>query len=204
MNRFLCVEIASVAIVLLAFWCNNSYAKTLQETVSQLKILPVNYGVNSITVNHKNVVIIKGKLVTGTAWGQDHYIVMEQQKDGWQIARHEKNFLDDVIARAVPHTFEDSVASVHFLVPKSKAASKNLTALYLLTVSREYIPGKMTPVEMSLSALSNKNDELGTLYFNTLQSTTSKVKYCNSDSAAYHELQIPLPGDGKEFPCLKN
>jgi len=194
----------TTTLMLLVFSSHFANAETLQQKISNLQLIPLNYGINKLQVNNKNILIIKGKLETGDAWAQDNYIIMAQQQNEWQIARfaQEKN---DIIIRAMPHTGEDSISTVYFMKPKSDVGADKISDLYLLQVLRKYkeSPLESVPAELSLSVLNKDNDDVGVLYFNNVQTNSSKAKYCNADSAAYHELQIPLPGDGKEFPCLK-
>lgn len=181
------------------------YSEALPEKVSSLQILPLNYGANYFQVRNKGILIIKGRLKTGTAWEQDNYIVMEQQENIWQVVQYEKQKPTDVIVRAVPHTGEDTISTVYFMVPNEAKDITNVSELYLLKVSREYkeSTSESGHAKLLLSVLNHDNDDMGVLYFNNIQTISSKAKYCNADSAAFHELQIPLPGDGKDFPCLK-
>jgi hypothetical protein len=182
--------------ILAQFTCSKPHAETLPQTVNNLKLLKLHYGANNVTINNQKILIVKGRVATGNAWEQDHYIVMEQYDDTWQIIHNEQEN-DDVVARAVPHTGEDSISSVYFMVPKN---SENL---YLLEVARKYKenPTEMVAADISLSILNH--DEFGASNFHKLQKMQSKEKYCNSDSAAYHELGITLPG-ATEFQCLNN
>lgn len=195
----------TAALMLLVFSSHFANAETLQQKVSKLQLLPLNYGANNLKINNKNILIIKGRLKTGTAWEQDNYIVMEQQDNIWQVVQYEKQKPTDVIVRAVPHTVEDTISTVYFMAPKEAKDITKVSELYLMKVSREYkeSTSESGHAKLSLSVLNHDNDDMGVLYFNNIQTISSKAKYCNADSAAYHELQIPLPVDGKEFPCLK-
>lgn len=199
-------KLKSIAILLLFVLAGNfAHAETLKEIVSRLKILPVNYGINKFSVNGKEIIIIKSKLETGTAWAQDHYTVFEQEKDIWKIIRSEKNLNDDVVARNVPHTYEDSIAVSYFMRPTDDADENKISKLYLLKVSRKYkeTPGEIAPAELSLLTIGY-DDPFGIKYFKNIQTVLSKNKYCNADAAAYSELNIPFSTDGKAFPCEKN
>ncbi len=198
MNRYFYI----IAILLLFNFCSAS-AADLSQTVNNLQILPVNYGANNITVNHKKLLIIKARLATGTAWEQDNYIVMQQQGETWQAAHNEINGKDDIIFRAVPHTGEDSISSVYFMTPKN--SKRDVADLYMLQVSRQYkeSPQESVPARLSLMILNHENDELGVLEFKEIANAVSKAKYCNSDSAAHHELGIKFSEDFEDPKCLE-
>jgi hypothetical protein len=203
MNNFIGLGKVITALMLLVFSVNCANAETLHKKVSNLQLIPLNYGTNNLHVTNKNILIIKGRLETGNAWAQDNYIVMSQQQNKWQIVQYNQG-KDNIIIRAIPHTGEDSISTVYFMKPKSDDNTNKISELYLLQVSRKYkeSPVEFVPAELSLSILNHTNDDMGVLYFHNIQTISSKTKYCNADSAAYHELQIPLPGDGKEFRCL--
>lgn len=188
-------------VMLFVYIPQNGRANTLKELVHSLQILPVQYGENHFRINGKNLSVIKGKLITGNAWEQETYIVLLQQKDIWQIIANDKN--DVVMARAIPHTGEDSISSVYFMIPKNVESFDDIHDLYLLTVLRKYQVSPLEKVQAKFLLAKFESDELGMAYFQELKTFQSKNKYCNSDSASYHEFNIPLPYNGEEFPCLK-
>jgi hypothetical protein len=204
-NTLAIVKYPAIVFAIIVFFCQSAHAESLKETVSKLEPLALHYGANTLQLNGHDLLIVRGKFENGDAWGGDAYTVLVKQDDGsWQLVRHEKGGWESVLTNTQPHTEEDSITSISFLVPKEDTVSKNIIVLYLLTTDRNYkgSPIDIVPAEFTLDIVQPSND-FGIYYFHKLQSETSKAKYCNADSAAYHELGIPLPGDGKEFPCVK-
>jgi len=183
----------------------TAYAdETLRNKISALEPLILHYGTNSLKVNNLDVLISKGVFVSEVAWGGDGYTTLVHEGKTWQLARLDERLRNETTIWSVPHTQEDAITSISFLIPQKETTS-TITALYLLITHRDYKhnPLDLSPVEFSLYILQPDKD-FGIYYFHKLQSETSKAKYCNADSAAYHELGIPLPGDGTEFPCVKS
>ncbi len=177
-------------------------AGTLKESVSTLQPLTLDYGVNTLKINNRNILIIRGAFVSETAWGGDGYTVLVDEGKRWQLARSGGELENEPVIWSVPHTEEDAITSISFMVPRSTDDSKNADRLYLLKTLRRYNVSSLdsVPAEFNLYILQPDAD-FGIFYFHKLESQMSKRSYCNSDTAAYHELGIPLPGDGKEFAC---
>jgi hypothetical protein len=192
-----------VALTLIAVASPGASAETLKEKVATLEVLPLEYGSNAIKVNGHNILIIKGAFKSEIARGGDGYFILVQDGGVWQLARYEDGKKDnDVVIWALPHTGEDSISSIHFMVSRGSASSKNLAELYLLKTTRHY---KITPTESALAEFTlsalHRDDDFGIYYLHTLKRMTSTIKYCNADSAAYHELGIPLLEGGNDFSC---
>ena len=181
-------------LLLLLILSNSCYASTLQARVRQLTLLPIAYGTNALNVAGRDVIITKARLEKENAWSQDQYMVMWKNKGMWQMVEPENG---EGVIRAVPHTGEDSISQVYFFIPKQK----EVQALYLLQVTRKYKenPGEKAIAHFVLSVFTPTEDELGLTYFTLLETDDSQASYCNAESAAYHELQIPLVGE--EFVC---
>lgn len=193
----------SLLCLALAFMMSGiAYAddvQTLRQTIDNLKPLKLNYGANNLKANGQKILIVRGAFAAETAWGGDCYNVLVDEGNRWQLARLDERLGNETTIRSVPHTEEDAITSVSFLAPK------NRSALYLLVTHREYqeSPIDIVPAKFTLYILQ-RDDDFGIYYLHKLKSEMSKAKYCNSDSAAYHELGIPLPGDGEELSCAKS
>ncbi|MDE3016593.1 MAG: hypothetical protein KGI29_06720 [Pseudomonadota bacterium] len=199
------LAIAGIIFTAALLCCHSASAESLKQTVSELKPLVLHYGANNLQWNGQDLLIVRGKFENGNAWGGDAYTVLVKKKDGsWQLVRHENGGWEGVLTTTQPHTEEDSISAVSFLIPK-KDTDSNITALYLLTTHRNYkeSPINIAPATFTLDVVRPDKD-FGIYYFHKLESESSKARYCNADSAAYHELDIPLPGDGTEFPCAND
>ena len=197
--------IASIIFTAVLLVSQTAWADSLKETITHLNLRPlyVQYGANTLQLNGHGLLIVQGRFENGNAWGGDSYTVLVKQKDSrWQLVRHEQGGWESVLTNNQPHTKEDSISSVSFLIPNNDTAS-NITALYLLTTNRDYkdSPLDSVPAKFTLDIVQPDTD-FGIYYFHKLTSETTKAKYCNADSAAFHELGIPLPGDGTEYPCM--
>ncbi|MEQ1888991.1 MAG: hypothetical protein ABL951_07405 [Alphaproteobacteria bacterium] len=185
-----------------ALLLNGAVADTLREKISRLEPLTLHYGVNSIKINARDVLLVKGAFVSETAWGGDGYSVLVDEGRIWQFARTDDGLENEVIIWSVPHTEEDSVTSISFLVPRGGNAIKSGENLYLLRTHRNYdvTPYEIVPAEFSLYILQRRED-FGIYIFQKLESLVSSGKYCNAEQAAFHELGIPLPDAAEKSVC---
>ncbi|HEX3485552.1 MAG TPA: hypothetical protein VHT51_10860 [Micropepsaceae bacterium] len=189
---------------LLAFIaCHAAAPLAMSDRVERLQIYPVHYGTNSLNVNGREVMIVKGAYKTETAAGGDQYFVLARQGAVWQLARHGLGGHDSTMITTAPHTGEDAIVSLYFMIPKVRGPQ--VSDLYLLVADRQFqnsIP-EVTPVEFTLYVLERRNDDFGILYFRTVQKETAKEQYCSADLALYRELKIPLPysGDERNYGC---
>lgn len=184
--------------ILTLLFSQNAWAQPLKEMVSHLKPLTLDYGANNLDIGGNAVLIVRGAFVSEGAWGGDLYTVLiHDEGKRWQLARPDEGLANAVNIWSVPHTGEDTITSVWFMVPRDKN-----TALYLLKAHRSYkhSPLDVVRAEFTLYTL-RRDDDFGIYYLTKIASEKSKAKYCNADSAAYHELGIPLPGDGEEYRC---
>lgn len=186
-----------------ALWLNDAAAETLREKISMLEPLTLHYGANNIKINARDVLIVKGAFVSGTAWGGDGFSVLVDDGGRWQLARPDDGLGNEVIIWSVPHTEEDSITSISFLVPKGGNVTKSGDNLYLLKTHRNYkeIPSEIVPAEFNFYIL-RRDEDFGIYMFEKLDSLVSGTKYCNADQAAFHELGIPLPDGAEEFICV--
>ena len=209
MNSFRRFSPFIFTLIGLIFLCPSAHAETLQDMIGKLEVLPLHYGVNEIKVNNRDIIIVRGAVVTGTAGGHDTYIVLAKQenplvgkKPFWQFARFEGD-KQGILIETAPHTYEDSIVSIRFMVPKEGKDLKNVSDLYLFTAARKFVVPLPTPSQpdFSLSVLNRQNDEMGTLFFHTLKKMSLKEKYCNADWPAYKILGVPLPGEEGTYSC---
>ena len=116
------------------------------------------------------------------------------------------------IPRTAPHTYEDSVMSVRFMVSKhGVAAGKNYDGLYLLRSEREYMPNPsgisghedhVSVADFMLYKLC-RDDDFGIYYLHQVARTRTARKYCNVDWAMHEALGIALPEDNPEqYVCV--
>ncbi len=183
-------------IVLVLLACQAASVLNMRERINQMQILPLDYWANHITISNRDVMIVRGAYVSGDAWGGDTYLVLMKQGNKWQLARPEMGARDNTLIAEVPHTYEDGVVSIDFLIPKGGNSSKTASDLYLLETARHYRSSPIEPVPavFTLYVLSRENDDLGVLHLRKLQTETSTARYCSANLAAYRELGIPLPG----------
>ncbi len=164
----------------------------------------LNYGANHLQINGHEILITKGVFASENAWGGDGYTVLVHEPRGWQYARLDEELKNNVIIWSVPHTEEGSITAIHFMTPKIANPARNISNLYLLKTHRDFneSPLDVVPAQFTLYMLQLDTD-FNIYYLNKIAAAQSAGKYCNADSAAYHELGIPLPGDGEEYPCVK-
>jgi len=171
-----------------------AHAESLKEKLAELAPLTLHEGVNELKIGDRSVIIQHGKFAAENAWGADIYSVMVQESGHWQLAR-----MDDGAAAketnivAVPHAEEDAISSVAFFL------SKQEEGLYLLQTKRsgwKESPYDAVPAKFTLYQLQ-RDDDFGIYYLRPIASQTTKTRYCNSNTAAYHELGIQ-PTEGNE------
>lgn len=186
-------------------------AETLRDMVNGLDVLPLHYGTNNLQINDDDLLIVRGKFETGTAWGGDVYTVLIKKNDTWEMARYEKDSWSSVLTETQPHTSEDSIVTVRFMVPKDSVGSDNISALYVLKTSRPYmqnnagkvdVEARQTPATFTLYVLQHDKD-FSIPYLHKVVQAKSTKKYCNADWAAWRELGIALPDDGENYTCSK-
>ena len=192
-----------VIFLLGATWLNGAVAETLKEKVGKLRPLALHYGANNIRINARDVLIVKGAFVSETAWGGDGFSVLVDDGGKWQLVRPDDGLGNEVVIWSVPHTEEDSITSISFLVPRGGNAIKSGENLYLLKTRRNYeeTPSEIVPAEFSFYIL-RRNEDFGIYMFEKLESLVSKIKYCNAEQAAFHELGIPLSDGAEKFTCV--
>jgi hypothetical protein len=178
----------------------------MKDRLAQLDLLSLRYGANAMTINGREALIVKGAYETGTAWGGDEYSVLVKEGEKWQLARHQEGAWESTITADVPHTGEDSVVSIRFMVPKGQARSANVSDLYLLKAERHYetSPADPVPVIFALYLLARENDDLGVRYFRPVGTEMSRARYCSADLALHRELGLALPlrsQDERTYAC---
>ncbi len=174
----------TIFLILLLFSFSAQAAGSIKETVSNLKVVKLHYGINNFNIGKNTIVITKAKILKGNAWDYDNYIAMREKLNEWQIIQNEKG---EFLYISIPHTGEDVVSSIYFMTPKNDNKLRNL---YLLTAIRKYKihPLESVAVEFSLFVMENSADDV--FYFTLLKRTMSEKKYCNSDVAISEELVI--------------
>lgn len=184
-----------LAMVLALIVVQGASPLSIANRIEQLELLPLRYGANTITVNRQEVLIVRGAYVSEVAWGGDEYWVLVNEGTKWQLTRHERDAWDSTITADVPHTGEDSVISIRWMVPKGQARSKNISDLFLLKAERHYetSAADSVPVVFTLYALARENDDFGIRYFRPLYTENSKARYCSADLAIHRELGMLLP-----------
>jgi hypothetical protein len=175
-------------------------AETLKDTISELKTLPLSYGTNNLRIDGKETLIVRGNFNTETASGGDVYAVLVKDKNDWKLVRYDEGTRDSILTITSPHTYEDSIISVRFLIPK-ESADQDSPALYLLKASRDYLIDKngnfdpntrQTKVIFTLYTLQ-RNTDFDIFYLHKLSSAQTTSKYCNADWAMNREFNIALP-----------
>jgi hypothetical protein len=185
----------TITIAALILFYRPAYSEPLKDKIGKLEVLQLSYGVNTLELSGKNTIIVRGRFENGNAWDGDIYTVLQKKDNVWRMVRHEKSARSSVLTETLPHTDEDSIDSVRFMIPKGSAASDSISDLYLLEASRKNDPDAIdTSVTFTVSVLQPEPD-FGVLYFHELQKTHPKTKYCNADLALHQELGIPFPGD---------
>jgi hypothetical protein len=201
-----------IVFLLVAIFALPARAETLQEQVDKLEVLSLPYGPTQLKVNNEDVLIVRGRFENGNAWGGDIYTVLVRQGNVWQIARHEEAALSGVLTETRPHTDEDSIESIRFMVPKGAEKSGNLPALYLLDASRNYMTNTSgvvdpnvleTRVTFTLDIMQREKD-FGIVYLHELIKTSTKKNYCNVDWALNKELRIAFPDNNPDGYECKN
>lgn len=187
---------------LIFFGTQHAYAGGVKDIISTLIPLPLNDVVTSLKIGHRNVRIITATFASEGAWGEDGYSVIVQDDGRWQYARREEGVAREVVLWSAPHTGEDVITSLTFLIPKNTNPKRNIPALYVLETQRDIAEDVLAAVPVKLTLYSlQRDDDFGIFYLRPIANETSLAAYCNADFAAFHELGIPLPGDGTEYPC---
>jgi len=204
--RRLCVKTSlkyMVTILILVFINYSVLAEenTLRKSMSNLKVLPIEYGVNNFTLARPdnfesanvNIIITRSELPSIAAGDGDIYTIMyKQEGNKWNLVQY-KNHKFNIITW--PHTEEDAVSTIRFFVPK-QTNSNNLEALYLLKAARGF---KKSIVEAGIATFEiykvSKNKDFGFMEFNKLETIKTKEKYCNIELALNKELGVAIPKD---------
>ncbi|MBV8061865.1 MAG: hypothetical protein JO126_06830 [Alphaproteobacteria bacterium] len=185
-------------------------AETLRYMVGDLDVLPLHYGTNDLHISGDDLLIVRGVFETGTAWGGDVYTVLIKNGDAWEMVRYEKNGWSGVLTKTQPHTFEDSIVTVRFMVPKGTSKSGNVSSLYVLKAARPYLQNaagktdpeaRETPANFTLYVLQRDKD-FGIPYLHEVARARSKNKYCNADWAVWRELGVTLPDNSGTYECV--
>ena len=198
-------------VIIICLMMSVAYAETLQDRLTNLVVLPLHYGTNSFEVNGQAVLITKGDFNTETASGGDAYTVMVHENengkpDDWKMVRYEGSpSSQKILTITAPHTGEDSIMSVRFMVSKD---SPNGTAsdLYLLKAEKIF-PPKMKSLVGDNEVIFTlyklwRSDDFGIFYFHQLMQNRSKTKYCNVDWVMFKELGVLLPDNSGQYECV--
>ncbi len=186
-------------VILFFLICTSSYAEDLKSYLSSLDIISVNYGDTDVLINNTEVKITRGLHQTGTAGNSDAFITMVRKNDKvWEFVPLENKEHEAFIAWQAPHTYEDSLSSVHFL--KDKKNKK----LYMLYAKRKLEGSfiKASSAEFTFYSLEESKD-LDSFFFKKVHIAETKATYCNIDWALFKELGIAPPKDGNEYDCKK-
>ncbi len=167
-------------------------AASLKERVEQLKLVTISYGLTMLDVNGHKVMITKGMLVSETAGGGDGYSVLVNDNHAWQLVRMSGQKGNQTTFWSAPHTGEDSVSRVLFLVP-TRDVSERPKDLYLLIVNRNYEASRLNkgPAVLSLYQLKFDND-FGIYEFTPIATQATQKNYKNVESALQNELNITV------------
>lgn len=177
------------------FACSLAFADNLKETVKELKILPMEYGINRLSGAGPDMLVLRGLFQTETSSTRDLYTIMARDGDAWQWVRLEgaTDKSGGIIVETWPHAAEDSLVSVRFM--------RGSDGLYLLTINRKLEMGYVSsPVTFTLYRLT-RNEDFGIIAFHKVATLSSEEKYCNADWAAHRELNLPLRQEYNEYPC---
>ncbi|MFZ4761244.1 MAG: hypothetical protein ACOYK8_00310 [Alphaproteobacteria bacterium] len=177
--------------------------EALRKQLAGLQVLSLDYGVNRLTVAGVEVLINKAIIENGNGWSNILYSIMvedsgdaEEAKPHFQWVRIEDGQQDKSTISALPHTGEDSIKTIYFMIPKidGVAIKRDEPPLYLLQVERRYheSPTNAALADFSLLALKRDADNMA-LYFRKIHHAVSVVPYHNADCAAWLELGISMP-----------
>lgn len=197
----------AIALVssLISFQIVFADSHSLKEKINTLQVLPLKFGVNEFVVKGNRVMIVRGAHLSDAAGGGDTYQTLIEMKyphsstkesPFWQsVAVHDSDSSID-LQETAPHTYEDALASVHFMVKKHEVGSGNFSSLYVFRSKRDF-PGVLTDpslTQLSLYALKYPSTDIGDMiYFERTESLKTKKKYSSADCAAFMELGVELP-----------
>lgn len=166
-------------------------AKTLQEGIEGLDLLPLQYGANEIRAGDDSFLVIRGQLSNNASLDESYSVLVPKKEAMLWVQKDGQTSI-----RVHLHTYEDSLSNVRFL--------KSGDTLHLLYAQRPpeegYAP---SPVTFTLSALEYDVD-FRTPYFQEKSSYTTEKPYCNVDWALHVELGLPLRDGHNEMPCIEN
>lgn len=193
----------TLCLALLACHAQYAQAEDLKRIINDLKPLTLHEGSNPLTINGYPAVIIKARRDDDTAWGGIGFTAIIHHQASWQYIRPTDSDAKDVTVWSAPHTDEDAITSIVFMIPKG-ATPNNTTHLYLLKTHRAYEESPLVSVPAKFSLYILKQDEdFGGFYMHLLKQELSKETYCDADTAAFHELSIALPAGKEAVPCIK-
>jgi len=193
-----------------------AFADSLKEKIGVLQVLPLKFGVNEFTVKGNKVMIVKGAHLSDTAGGGDTYQTLIEMKYPHAISKENPfwqsvavddagSFID--LQETAPHTFEDALTSIQFLIEKNEVGSNNLSSLYVFRSKRDF-PGVLTDPSfsrLSLYALKYSSADIGGMvYFEPVGAMKTKKRYGSADCAAYIELGVALPAYIEKSACQQS
>lgn len=219
MRKFLLLVLVGLAIILgVVSPFRPALALSLKQQIAVLDILRFDYGTNTLQVQGNDLQITKGDFNSEAAGEGDVYLILAKEKDRkiedshWKVVRYFPGGPKSILTITAPHTYEDSIMSVRFLVPKGQSSGKDFSDVYLLKAERDYLPFQPgseyereyeTVATFTLYQLQ-RDDDFGIFYLKQVAAETSKKKYCNVDWAMYKELNVALPdGGAEEYDCSK-
>jgi hypothetical protein len=190
------------------------FSDSLKGKLSTLQILPLKFGVNEFTVKGNKVMIVKGAHLSDFAGGGDTYQTLIEMKYAhdvtgenpfWQSVAVDdpgSSFID--LQETAPHTYEDALTSIQFMVEKNEMDLKELSSLYVFRSKRDF-PGVLPDpsfTKLSLYGLKYPSADIGDMiYFKLIGAVKTKKKYSSADCAAYVELGVELPAYIKKDWC---
>lgn len=174
-------------IIIICLFSESAFAQALKEKIHELQPLEINYGVNILTINNKEIIITRGFFQTESAWGGDGYTVAIKEPKHFQMARFKssKGLNNEVMVWAMPHTGEDSISTIRFF------KSKNSEKLYMLKAHKNF-KNNITDNELCIFTLYElyKDNDFGIYYFDKIQNQQSTLKYNDTNKAIKSELGI--------------
>lgn len=203
-------------IPLLSAISSVAQATDLKNTLSAMTILTAKYGNTVLRVEGRKVWLSRGYFNLVTAWGGDIYTSMvqdpslhvDQEPDlpEWKIVRYGESPWNNFLTRTLPHTEEDSISTVRFLVPRGESLQrKRFSALYFLRAERDYLPNlshipgheeRSTRAHFKFYKLGR--DDFGIFRLIKVRSEWSRHRYCNVELALNRELGIAFPGNDSD------
>jgi hypothetical protein len=179
-NYFVVVMVLGCALA-----ASAANAQNVKQYIQDMKPLAIHYGANTLSLSNHELMITKGHVGSEVAGSSDGISVFIKQDVTWQLVRIDNKSKNQTVFWSVPHTGEDVIASIKFLI------SQDQSKLYVLEARKDYKTSlaEAAPVHFTLYQLK-KAEDFDVYYFMSVAHEVSKRNYINADVAFRKEFNL--------------